>query len=163
MGTRNLTKVIDRDGVVKVAQYGQWDGYPSGQGINALLHAYNHRQIESKLPKLHFLTDSEIENINSLLSASGQPISEVYPTLSRDTCADILGYVAWSNDVFLVDSSDFENDELFCEAVYTLDFQKKKFISTYGGHTLEFELDDLPEPKEFLADWAYELNPGVVG
>jgi hypothetical protein len=163
MGTRNLTKVIDSNGVTKVAQYGQWDGYPAGQGVNALIHAYNHRQIESKLDKLYFLSDSEIENINSLLSASGQPVSEVYPTLSRDTCADILGYVAWSSDVFLVDSSDFESDELFCEAVYTLDFQQKKFISTYGGHTLEHSLDELPDPKEYLAEWADILNPGVVG
>lgn len=163
MGTRNLTKVIDANGVTKVAQYGQWDGYPSGQGINALLHAYQHRQIEYKLDKLHFLTDSEIDNINSLLSASGQPLSEVYPTLSRDAGADILGYVAWANEVFLVDSSDFENDDLFCEAVYTLDFQKRKFISTYGGYTLEHDLDDLPEPKEYLAEWATTLDPGVAG
>ena len=163
MGTRNLTKVIDRDGVVKVAQYGQWDGYPSGQGVNALIHAYNHRQIESKLGKLYFLSDNEIENINSLLSASGQPIVDVYPTLSRDTCADILGYVAWSSDVFLIDHSEFESDELFCEAVYTLDFQQKKFISTYGGHTLEHDLNDLPDPKEYLAEWATELDSGRVG
>jgi hypothetical protein len=163
MGTRNLTKVIDKDGVTKVAQYGQWDGYPSGQGVTALYHAENHRLIESKLDKLHFLTDSEIENINSLLAASGQPVGEVYPTLSRDTCADILGYVAYANPVSLVDSSDFENDELFCEAVYTLDFQKKKFISTYGGYTLEHDLDDLPSPDEYLAEWATTLDPGVVG
>jgi hypothetical protein len=163
MGTRNLTKVVDSNGVTKVAQYGQWDGYPSGQGVTALYHAHNAGMIESKLDKLHFLTDSEIDNINSLLAASGQPVSEVYPTLSRDTCADILGYVAYANEVFLVDSSDFENDELFCEAVYTLDFQKKKFISTYGGYTLEHDLDDLPTPDEYLAEWATTLDPGVVG
>jgi hypothetical protein len=163
MGTRNLTKVIDSNGAVKVAQYGQWDGYPAGQGINALVHAYNHRQIESKLDKLYFLSDSEIDNINSLLAASGQPVSEVYPTLSRDTCADILGYVAWSSDVFLVDSSEFESDELFCEAVYTIDFVQKRFISTYGGHTLYHDLNDLPDTKEYLAEWATELDSGRVG
>ena len=32
MGTRNLT-VVFMDGEYKVAQYGQWDGYPEGQGI----------------------------------------------------------------------------------------------------------------------------------
>lgn len=31
MGTRNLTCVVV-DGEMKVAQYGQWDGYPEGQG-----------------------------------------------------------------------------------------------------------------------------------
>lgn len=33
MGTRNLTAVY-LDGQYKVAQYGQWDGYPEGQGHN---------------------------------------------------------------------------------------------------------------------------------
>jgi hypothetical protein len=35
MGTRNLTRVIC-DGKTKVAQYGQWDGYPEGQGKTVL-------------------------------------------------------------------------------------------------------------------------------
>jgi hypothetical protein len=35
MGTRNLTMVISK-GETKVAQYGQWDGYPSGKGVNIL-------------------------------------------------------------------------------------------------------------------------------
>lgn len=33
MGTRNLTCVV-LDGEFKVAQYGQWDGYPEGSGYN---------------------------------------------------------------------------------------------------------------------------------
>ncbi len=35
MGTRNLTCVY-LDGKCKVAQYGQWDGYPEGQGVTCL-------------------------------------------------------------------------------------------------------------------------------
>lgn len=41
MGTRNLTIVIDKQGALKVAQYGQWDGYPSGQGAVVLEFAKN--------------------------------------------------------------------------------------------------------------------------
>ena len=164
MGTRNLTKVIDKDGVTRVAQYGQWDGYPSGQGINALLNAYQYKLIESKLDNCHFLSDEEVEGYNSMLGVSGKPIGELYPTLSRDTCADILGYVAFSvGEIPLVDSSDFENDELFCEAVYTINFQTKQFISTYGGYTLYHNLDELPDPKEYLDEWADQRDSGVVG
>ena len=35
MGTRNLTMVISEN-KTKVAQYGQWDGYPEGQGKTIL-------------------------------------------------------------------------------------------------------------------------------
>lgn len=35
MGTRHLTAVFV-DGEYKVAQYGQWDGYPEGQGLTCL-------------------------------------------------------------------------------------------------------------------------------
>ena len=35
MGTRGVTMVIQEE-KVKVAQYGQWDHYPSGQGLTAL-------------------------------------------------------------------------------------------------------------------------------
>lgn len=35
MGTRHLICVSHND-QCKVAQYGQWDGYPAGQGVNIL-------------------------------------------------------------------------------------------------------------------------------
>lgn len=36
MGTRNLTCVV-LDGKYVVSSYGQWDGYPSGQGKQFLI------------------------------------------------------------------------------------------------------------------------------
>ena len=50
-------------------------------------------------------------------------------------------------------SLSVENDELFCEGVYTLDFQKRKFISWYGDKTVEFDLDNLPYQNEYLEAW----------
>lgn len=161
MGTRNLTKVIDREGVVRVAQYGQFDGYPSGQGVNALLHAYNHKQIEKGLAKVRWATEEEVEEIinafpqaNYFGTDDQKNFDLYYPNLIRETCADILGVVAWSvGEVILVDNSDFEQDELFCEGVYTVDFQKGKFISWYNGKTVEFDLDNLPYQYDYLAAW----------
>jgi hypothetical protein len=152
MGTRNLTKVINKDGVTVVAQYGQWDGYPSGQGLTALYHAHNAKMIEDNLYRVRFLTDVECDEINASVDPSVDFVKQ-YPTLSRDVCADILGYVAYATDtVGLVDSNEFENDELFCEGIYTLDFQKRKFISTFGK-TVEFDLDNLPSKQEYLGAW----------
>ena len=154
MGTRNLTKVIDRNGEIKVAQYGQWDGYPSGQGVNALVHAYNHKAIEKGLERVRFATEEEIDVLNSTIDFSASNFSTLYPNISRDTCADILGVVAWSvGEVLLVDNSEFENDDLFCEGVYTIDFQQGKFISKYGDKVVEFDLDNLPYQFDYLNAW----------
>jgi hypothetical protein len=54
MGTRNLTIVVDKKGNLKVAQYGQWDGYPSGQGVRTLEFARD----KSKLKLLEQTLDN---------------------------------------------------------------------------------------------------------
>ena len=46
MGTRNLTLVINQEGEKKVAQYGQWDGYPSGVGAGVLRFLKNKEVFE---------------------------------------------------------------------------------------------------------------------
>lgn len=57
MGTRNLTMVINKQGELKVAQYGQWDGYPSGQGATILRFCSNRKNLkalQSILPQIKF-------------------------------------------------------------------------------------------------------------
>jgi len=57
MGTRNLTMVIS-GGETKIAQYGQWDGYPRGQGKTCLefLKANNLDKFKEKLKLLRWET-----------------------------------------------------------------------------------------------------------
>ncbi len=65
MGTRNLT-IVQSDGKYKVAQYCQWDGYPSGQGItilNALRNmdpVFDIPHFKKNVDKLKQLTDDDV-------------------------------------------------------------------------------------------------------
>lgn len=57
MGTRHLISVV-LDGEYKIAQYGQWDGYPSGQGqaiVDFLLDNFDREAFKRQLAKCRFL------------------------------------------------------------------------------------------------------------
>ena len=64
MGTRNLTMVINQEGEKKVAQYGQWDGYPSGVGVGVLKFLKNKEMFEkfkANLSKIRFLDEEGVD------------------------------------------------------------------------------------------------------
>jgi hypothetical protein len=160
MGTRGLTKVIDKDNVIKVAQYGQWDHYPEGQGAKILSiltqDRYAVEELELALDKCYFTTEEEREAIYSDYNSKYpetthlKKFSSMLPSFSRDTCGDILNVVRWSaGPVPLMDESEFENDDLFCEGVYEINYNTNKFISKFGV-TVEFPLDNLPTLEEYL-------------
>jgi hypothetical protein len=163
MGTRNLTKVIDSTGRTRVAQYGQWDGYPEGQGVSMLTFISQYKmldRIERSLRKVHFLSEDEAETfVKDFTDSSGMMTMDqsdsfetIYPSLSRNTASDILKVMVYSTGYTLplVDNSDFENDDLMCEGVYTLNYQTRTFISTYNGVSVSIEFDKLPTPEEYL-------------
>lgn len=65
MGTRGLTAVMV-DGEYKVAQYGQWDHYPDGQGKTALAFcrenlstAKGQKAFKAKLGQVEFSEDED--------------------------------------------------------------------------------------------------------
>ena len=62
MGTRNLTIVISDD-KRKIAQYGQWDGYPSGQGVTALkfLRKMDMTKFKAALDRCYWLIDEQLQ------------------------------------------------------------------------------------------------------
>ena len=169
MGTRGLTKVIDSNGVTKIAQYGQWDHYPSGQGANILNFLTEDfsivKKLELALDKCQFVSDEIRSTIyagyNERYPESDDMdrFSVILPNFSRDTGSDILKVILYTPSVVhLTDESNFENDDLFCEGVYTINYQTREFITNYGGVEFAFSLDNLPEMSDYLDKADKELQ-----
>lgn len=115
MGTRNLV-AVKFEGEYRIAQYGQWDGYPSGQGVTVLkfLRSQMREQFLTNLLGSKFGTDLELE---SLWNETG----DACPELSRDTGAGILKLVQ-ERPCMLQNSISFASESLFCEWAYVIDF-----------------------------------------
>lgn len=141
MGTRNLTKVV-MNGDVVVAQYGQWDGYPAGQGITAfnfLKEKENRWALEMGLQRIYYPTLDELEAIFKPFEKVydlGKSFEEKYPSLSRNTGAEILQVIAESKEAVPIRlDTEFENDTLFCEGVYEVDLDYGLFVSYWGRNS----------------------------
>lgn len=174
MGTRNITMVIS-NGETRVAQYGQWDGYPEGQGATALrimtdiVNKGELAKFKERVDKLMWLTKDQEEKLEKL----GDDWESAHPYLSRDWGAQILeavmygklhkekGYVSaactYEFDILgLVDSTSFAGDSLFCEWGYVIDLDKNTF-EVYKGFNDDSRLTEedrffsLQETKEATA------------
>jgi hypothetical protein len=158
MGTRHIIQVIDNTGELRVAQYGQWDGYPSGQGVRTLFYLTHHRnEIETGLQRVRWATEAELDPIYAKYPQADYIGTEdqktfdlLYPNLIRDTGADILLVVAYSiGEVPLWNNADFIGDGS-CEGVYTLNYQDQTFTSTYHDVTWTIRFDELPDHVAYL-------------
>lgn len=177
MGTRNLT-VVFMDGEYRVAQYGQWDGYPEGQGmicLHFLRDKMVRRQFIYYLDKMKYMNDDVIEEIQS------SQIAKYCPEFSRDTGAEILQRIQDDRITTrcLENSLWFASDGLFCEWAYVIDLDSNTF-EVYQGFNktpltmhdrfyfmqvankpengyypvrmcASWDLDDLPTDEAFLA------------
>ena len=161
MGTRNLTAVI-KDTEYKIAQYGQWDGYPEGQGevvYDFLKGEGNLTKLTGNLDKVRWATQADFDKLNEAIEADGsgwvtfeqsKKASEMFPELSRDTGAEILELVANAErEIALTDEHEFIKDELFCEWAYVIDLDVNQLRVYAGGENLKavFMLDELPDEK----------------
>ena len=143
MGTRGLTKVIKNDKIV-VAQYGQWDHYPSGQGLTALRFLRDENNVAKLDTNLGYVYEVDSPAVDEIWNRLGENVKTAYPSLIRDTGAEILELIANTKDpvpVFL--DIEFENDELFCEGVYTVNLDDKTFTTKYDGNETILPLDSL--------------------
>jgi hypothetical protein len=160
MGTRNLTVVKNAVGTTKIAQYGQWDGYPSYSGIQALnflRDKSNQTLLHAKLDLVQFVGDEEVDTLYKQFESTdweNKDFLNAYPGLHRDTGVGILSVVANATaPIKSVDNTEFANDTLFCEGIYEVDFSTNKFITIYADNKVEFDLDTLPTDEEYLAQW----------
>jgi hypothetical protein len=143
MGTRNLTAVVV-DGQFKVAQYGQWDGYPEGQGLTILnfLKNFNEALFRKRLEATRFVTNEEVHGWYIAAGSGGAQfvtsdvqdrVMEAHPYISRDHGGEILRLIAESEGpVEIQDSSDFVADSLFCEWAYVVDLDQRT-LEVYEG------------------------------
>jgi hypothetical protein len=150
MGTRHLIGVVLK-GELRVAQYGQWDGYLSGQGVTVLdfLKSADMDKFRKQVEKCYFVTDeSEKAEIDSRFQkdydkcfkvkdwskAQKKFLKTKYGYLSRDTGAGILGVILRSKGktIPLFDSADFARDGLFCEWGYLVNLDTSE-LEIYKG------------------------------
>jgi hypothetical protein len=137
MGTRNVTYVV-KDNEYRVAQYCQWDGYPSGQGATVV--AFIRERIipdggavfSGQVDKVKHLTPEEVEARWAEVGATGRWVNmeqaekfkEKYEHLSRDCGAGILEYVFTAKQPEAHLDLQFPQHSLFCEWVYVVNLDK---------------------------------------
>lgn len=165
MGTRNLT-IVHSNGEYKVAQYGQWDGYPEGLGVQLLkyLKGININELRNAVNDCTYLSKEDFDEINKNIDEARKDNprfswQKFYPELSRDTGGDILELIMFKNKTKLQNSLNFAADSLFCEWAYVIDLDKNTY-EVYEG----FNKEPLDESERFyfltpIAEKEYRENP----
>lgn len=159
MGTRNLT-MVQKDNQIKVAQYGQWDGYPSGQGVTILEFCRDKDNIEklnNKLNEVKFLDQNEADKINLKLKNNDQETMLLFNTFwSRDIGGEILANIInKQGNIGLINKFSFGYDSLFCEWAYCVNLDTQK-LEVYVG----FNEEKLNENDRFYRE---EVENGYYG
>lgn len=162
MGTRHLV-AVQIDGVYKVAQYGQWDGYPTGQGVRVLDFLKNGdiEALKRNVAKAYEPTEEDsirmwaefdvdiVASKGMVEYSKANAFGEKYPSLDRDTGAGILELIANSDDAEKIPlrvDIGFAGDSLFCEWAYVIDFDIGTF-EVYKG----FNKEPVPADSRFAS------------
>jgi hypothetical protein len=172
MGTRGVTMVIQKERA-EVAQYGQWDHYPSGQGVTALnilrevimKSKESFEDFKEKVSKLEVITqhsfDAKLEEVGIdskkqfITFEESDRFKEKYPYLHRDCGAEVLKHVADGSAKELKNDFDYAQTGFDCEWSYAVNLDKETFEvyeNNYMPGNLKgsFDLNNLPTEEEFL-------------
>lgn len=173
MEARSLTMVIDQEGEKKVAQYGQWDGCPSGVGIGILRFLKDKdlfEKFKTNLSKVRFLDEEGvdkdfIENYNKNASQwSYEPDNRTKEQklwfsnyCSRDLAEKVLINIAYSNDeeIILMDRENTAKGDRWVEYSYIINL-KENTLGVYKHIDQKpikvYKLNDMPEEDVFVSD-----------
>lgn len=153
MGTRNLT-IVKHNDQIKVAQYGQWDGYPTGvgQGIVDFLRKTDLNEFKEKIKACRFIPQEKLEKMTN--EQYGKLLEE-QPQFSRDTADRVLDMImANKKKVFeLKNAINFGFDDLFCEWLYIIDLDKDRLFVRHNlldPFCVVYDLRNLPENLDAL-------------
>lgn len=149
MGTRHLI-AAKVNGEYKLAQYGQWDGHPDGQGVDVLffLRQNSLEKLKSKLIQCREISDESIAAIHAQFGSepgqkSWEKFADLYPQHSRDTGAKILGLIYDSIDgADLKLNINFAGDSLMCEWAYVIEFDANTFEVFKGFNEIPLEKEE---------------------
>ena len=144
MGTRHITAVV-AEGEFVVAQYGQWDGYPTGAG-NDIVDIISGKigQLKASLKHIVLVESDTVERYWTECGAGDwgadmetcQRFKAKHRTLDRDTGPDVLNILIHTEvPVELYLNVDFIADGLFCEWVYVVDLDSGMFEIYQGFQT----------------------------
>lgn len=157
MGTRHLV-MVSLNNQIKVAQYGQWDGYPTGQGeiiAKFLQEKLDLTKFKKRVSELNWITENELKDRWVECGADrdsdfvSMAVSDIfrnkYPFLSRDSGAGILELI--QNDAYIYEKTEFD-------AVNGLSITE---------HKVKIKVDLIKNDMEFASDslfceWAYLLD-----
>lgn len=148
MGTRNLT-IVKSKGKTKVAQYGQWDGYPTGQGqtIADFLKVVDLDKFKEQIDSLGEYTEADVKKAYKDAGHNGKSewissdISNkknlAHPALNRDYGAGILELIHNGTVTKVQLAENFKEDSLYCEYYYTINLDDET-VSMNGGKPYTF-------------------------
>lgn len=147
MGTRNST-LVKLNGEIKVAQYGQWDGYPTGQGqtVADFIKSVDLKDFKKKVAAVKPISDEKVhdywkqcgaDNSGFVSMDVADKFKELHPELSRDTGAGILQLIADGKATEVQLDKEFKDDGLFCEYWYEIDLDNETV--TMNGRKFTFK------------------------
>jgi hypothetical protein len=175
MGTRHLI-IVKKDNEIKVAQYGQWDGYPSGQGVDVLKFLRNKKRIKRLSNKLKIVRFYDEEGkdkkfIDGYNKRCGNGFKEndkrtdedkkwFETYLSRDLSTNVLYNIMESKDkeILLANQYDFGRESLFCEWAYLIDLDSKT-LEVFEGYNKNKKAQD----KRFFVEQGLDSEGNYFG